>query len=139
MHLALQVVATAQALQKGAQRVFRPLGLTPVQFNVLNVLARRPEGMRASDLARTLIVDPSNVTGLLKRMKQAGLLSVVENPRDRRQHVVTLNAKGRAAWAAGFRVYQRGLAALDSGIGPRERNAAERALRRLTSGVDALQ
>ncbi len=138
MHLALQVVATAQALQKGAQRVFRPHGLTAVQFNVLNVLARTPDGMRASDLARALIVDPSNVTGLLKRMKQSGLLKEIENPRDRRQHVVTLNAKGRAIWAAGFRVYQKSLAALDSGISPRDRHAADRVLRHLITAVASL-
>lgn len=138
MHLVLQVVATAQALQKAAHRVFRPHGLTAVQFNVLNVLARQPDGMRASDLARALIVDPSNVTGLLKRMKQQGLLKEVENPRDRRQHVVTLNARGRAAWAAGFRVYQKSLAALDSGISPRDRNAADKVLRRLATAVASL-
>ena len=114
MHLVLQVLATAQALQKEAQRLLRPHGLTAAQFNVLHLLSSQPAGLRASDLARALIVDPSNVTGLLKRMKQLGLLKALENPRDRRQHVVTLSARGRAAWESAFRDYARNLAALDS-------------------------
>ncbi len=39
-----------------------------------NLLSDQPDGMRASDLARALIVDRSNVTGLIKRMKKDGLL-----------------------------------------------------------------
>ena len=73
MHLALQILTTAQALEKAAQRIFRPHGLTAAQFNVLSLLSDQPGGMRASELASALIVDPSNVTGLLKRMKKDGL------------------------------------------------------------------
>ena len=138
MHLVLQVLSTAQALQKEAQRLFRPHGLTAAQFNVLHLLSSRPDGMRASDLARALIVDPSNVTGLLKRMKQLGLLRELENPRDRRQHVVTLSGKGRAAWAAAFRDYQKNLAALDSVLSAASRKTAEKVLQRLTGAVSAL-
>ena len=69
MHLVLQVLAAAQAVEKAGQRLFRPHGLTVAKFNVLNLLSDQPAGMRASDLARALVVDPSNVTGLLKRMK----------------------------------------------------------------------
>jgi DNA-binding MarR family transcriptional regulator len=138
VHLVLQVLSTAQALQKEAQRLFRPHGLTAAQFNVLHLLSSRPDGMRASDLARALIVDPSNVTGLLKRMKQVGLLRELENPRDRRQHVVTLSAKGRAAWAGAFRDYQRNLAALDSVLSAASRRTAEKVLQRLNGAVSTL-
>ena len=138
MHLVLQVLATAQALQKRGQKVFRPHGLTSAQFNVLHLLSGRPEGMRATDLARALIVDPSNVTGLLKRMKQMGLLRALENLRDRRQHIVALSAKGRASWSAAFRDYARNLEALDAALSPAGRRAAEKALAQLSTAVSAL-
>ena len=138
MQLVLQVLATAQALQKRGQRVFRPHGLTSAQFNVLHLLSGRPEGMRATDLARALIVDPSNVTGLLKRMKQMGLLRTLENLRDRRQHVVALSAKGRASWSSALRDYSRNLVALDAALSPGGRKVAERVLARLTAAVLAL-
>jgi DNA-binding MarR family transcriptional regulator len=138
VHVVLQVLATAQILQKKAQVLFRPHKLTPAQFNVLHLLSGKPEGLRATDLARALIVDPSNVTGLLKRMKQMGLLRVVENPRDRRQHVVALSARGRAVWAAAFRDYARNLAALDAALSPAGRKAADKVLRQLTAAVTGL-
>lgn len=138
MHLVLQVLATAQALQKRAQKVFRPHGLTAAQFNVLHLLSSRPEGMRATDLARALIVDPSNVTGLLRRMKQMGLLRALENVRDRRLHVVALSARGRASWGAACRDYSRNLEALDRALGPAGRKVAEGVLGRLTDAVSTL-
>lgn len=138
MHVVLQVLATAQALQKRGQKVFRPHGLTPAQFNVLHLLSGRPEGMRATDLARALIVDPSNVTGLLKRMKQMGLLRALENLRDRRQHIVTLSPKGRASWNAAFRDYSRNLETLDAVLSPAGRKIAEKVLGQLTAAVTAL-
>jgi DNA-binding MarR family transcriptional regulator len=138
VHLVLQVLAAAQALQKRAQRVFRPHGLTPAQFNVLHLLSGRPEGMRATDLARALIVDPSNVTGLLRRMKQMGLLRALENARDRRQHIVALSAKGRALWTAACRDYSRNLEAIDAALGPTGRKVAEKVLAQLTDAVSVL-
>jgi DNA-binding MarR family transcriptional regulator len=131
MHLALQVLLTAQALEKKALGLFKPHGLTPAQFNVLHLLSDQPEGMRASDLAHALIVDPSNVTGLLKRMKQVGLLRELENSGDRRQHVVGLNAKGRAVWKAARRDYEKNLAAIDSALSPVGRKTAEKVLQQL--------
>lgn len=139
MHLVLQVLATAQALQKEAQRVFKPHGLTAAQFNVLHLLTKQPAGMRASDLARALIVDPSNVTGLLKRMKQSGLLRELDNALDRRQHVVALSAKGRAAWGGAFRDYDRNMAALDAVLSAPNRKAAEKVLEQLTGAVASLR
>jgi DNA-binding MarR family transcriptional regulator len=135
MHIVLQIVTAARALEKEGKRIFSPHGLTPVQFNVLNLLSKHPAGMRASDLARALIVDPSNVTGLLKRMKHEGLLNEIENTADRRQHVVTWSAKGQAAWKPAHRDYERSLVALDSVLTPVSRKGAENALKQLTEAL----
>jgi DNA-binding MarR family transcriptional regulator len=139
VHLVLQILATAQALQKEAQRTFKPHSLTAAQFNVLHLLSGQPSGMRASDLARALIVDPSNVTGLLKRMKHLGLLKELANPRDRRQHVVALSAKGRAAWEAARVDYERKLAALDAVLSSANRETAEKVMQQVTSAAASIQ
>lgn len=131
MHLALQILLTAQGLEKAAQRVFRPHGLTPAQFNVLNLLADQPTGLRASALADALIVDRSNITGLLKRMKKDGLLHQVENPEDRREHVVALSPRGRKLWQEAGREYERCLAALDAALPHAQTLIAEKALQQV--------
>ena len=74
MQVVLRVFQTAQIFDKAAKRIFSPHGLTSAQFNVLNLLADQKDGLRASDLATSLIVDPSNVTGLLKRMSRDELV-----------------------------------------------------------------
>ncbi len=131
MYLVLQVLATAQALEKAGQQLFRPHGLTVARFNVLNLLSDQPEGVRASNLARALVVDPSNITGLLKRMKAEGLLTELANAHDRRQHVVALSAKGRKAWQAAHRDYERRLEAFESALSMAERKAVEKVLQRM--------
>jgi DNA-binding MarR family transcriptional regulator len=138
MHIALRVLAAAQALEKAAQRAFRPLGLTAAQFNVLNLLSDQPGGLRASDLARALIVDPSNVTGLLKRMTKDGLIQELENSADRRQHIVGLTARGRSAWGAANRVYTERLRVLDAMLTRPERTAAEKVLSSLAERAASL-
>ena len=131
MHLVLQVLAAAQTFEKAGQRLFRPHGLTVAQFNVLNLLATEPDGMRASDLARALIVDPSNVTGLLKRMKTEGLLRERKNSTDRRQHIVGLTPKGQRAWEAANREYDRSLELVESALRPADRKTVERVLQEM--------
>jgi DNA-binding MarR family transcriptional regulator len=131
MTLILQVLSTAQAITKAGQRLFKPHGLTVAQFNVLNLLSDQAEGMRASNLARALIVDPSNVTGLLKRMKAEGYLKALDHPSDRRQHVVGLTARGRIVWQKAFRNYHRALKAFEAGLRPEERAVADSVMRRI--------
>jgi DNA-binding MarR family transcriptional regulator len=131
VHIAIQVLLTAQALEKKALDLFKPHGLTPAQFNVLHLLSDQPEAMRASDLAHALIVDPSNVTGLLKRMKQVGLLRELENTGDRRRHIVGMSAKGRAVWKRAHRDYEKNLAAIDSALSPASRKTAGKVLQKL--------
>jgi DNA-binding MarR family transcriptional regulator len=131
MHLALRILMAAQALEKAAQRVLRPYGVSPAQFNVLNILADQPKGMRSSDLARALIVDPSNITGLVKRMREEDFLVELENSADRRQHIVGLSPKGRTIWKAAVRDYHKRLTALDASLSTVERTTTKKVLQQL--------
>ncbi len=138
MYLMLQVLATAQALEKAGQQLFRQHGLTVAQFNVLNLLSDRPDGMRASGLAGALVVDPSNITGLLKRMNRAGLLKELESPHDGRQRIVALSARGRQLWRKAHADYARRLDAFEAGISADDRRVTEQVLAgmvRETAGV----
>jgi DNA-binding MarR family transcriptional regulator len=135
MHLVLRGLTTAQALEKAAHHIFKPHGLTPARFNVLTLLSRQPAGMRASDLASALIVDPSNVTGLLKRMKKERLLAELENTPERRQYIVGLSPKGRAVWRRAHREHEKRLAALISPLSKSENAIVEKVLQMLTGGA----
>lgn len=137
MRLALRIVSISRDLEKRAAVLFDSFGMTPAQFNVMNLLADQPEGMRASDLAQALIVHPSNVTGLLKRMERDGLIVALENSGDRRQHRVGLTPEGRAAWQQAHPAYEAELDSLEAGLDQMDRLAAEEVLGRLADRLSS--
>ena len=92
------VMATADAFLRESQRLFRPHGLTGAQYNLLNVLADSPAGLSQRELSDALVVDRSNVTGLLDRMERAGWVKRTDHPEDRRVYRVVLTAAGRRLW-----------------------------------------
>ena len=87
--LVQDIVATADLLLRESQRLFRPQGLTAAQFNVLNLLAGCGDGAGLSqrELADLLVVDRSNVTGLIDRMETAGWVRRADDPSDRKSVV----------------------------------------------------
>ena len=96
--LVIQVMSVANVMVKESHRLFRPHGLSEAQFNVLNVLGPAPAGLSQRTLSDVLVVDRSNITGLLDRMEQAGWVRRADHPSDRRVYLVTLTAEGRKLW-----------------------------------------
>lgn len=66
--------------------------LTPVQAKVILFLAD-PSPMRS--LSDTLCCDPSNVTGVVDRLEERGMLTRAESPADRRVKLLQLTPAGR--------------------------------------------
>lgn len=81
----------------------RELGLSIPQFDVLSTLSER-EGLTQQELAARLYVTKGNVSGLIDRLVEAGLVERRSIPGDRRSHALHLTA-------AGARVADRGIAA----------------------------
>lgn len=96
--LVIQVLSAANVMVKESHRLFRPHGLTDAQFNVLNVLGPVPAGMSQRELSDVLVVDRSNITGLLDRMEKLGWVKRVDHPTDRRVYLVRLTDEGRRLW-----------------------------------------
>jgi DNA-binding MarR family transcriptional regulator len=94
--LTVAILATANAFLRESGRLFRPYGLTGAQFNVLNILALRPDGISQRELGDLLVVDRSNVTGLLDRMEKAGWVRRADDPADRRVYRIRLTPAGSA-------------------------------------------
>jgi DNA-binding MarR family transcriptional regulator len=92
------VMATADAFLRESHRLFRPHGLSGAQYNLLNVVALSPDGLSQRELSDHLVVDRSNITGLLDRMEKAGWVRRTDHPADRRVYRVVLTPAGRALW-----------------------------------------
>ncbi|MBQ0823216.1 MarR family transcriptional regulator [Microvirga terrae] len=72
----------------------KELGLSIPQFDLLSTLTER-EGMSQQELAERLYVTKGNVSGLLDRMVEAGLVERRSIPGDRRSNALYLTSKGR--------------------------------------------
>ena len=94
------IVSTADLFLRESTRLFKPHGLTAAQFNVLNILAdpELAKGVSQRELADLLVVDRSNVTGLIDRMEAAGWVRRADDPADRRVYRVNLTGSGRRLW-----------------------------------------
>jgi len=84
----------------------KAIGLSIPQFDLLSTLTEQ-EGLSQQELAARLYVTKGNVSGLLDRMVEAGLVERRSIPGDRRSNALHLTGKGRA-------LAERGIAAQTS-------------------------
>jgi DNA-binding MarR family transcriptional regulator len=96
-------------LEKRSEAFFQPFGISGAQFNILNLLAMHGGGMNQSDLIELLLVGKSSVSIVLNRMVRGGLVRRETHPKDRRQTVLILTAKGRALRNRIFPRYESGV------------------------------
>ena len=120
--LVAEIVAVADTLLREGQRLFKPLGLTVAQYNVLTVIAGAPDGAGLSqrELSDELVVDRSNVTGLLDRMEKAGWVRRVDDPADRRIYRVRLTPEGRRLWEKADAPYNAAVARVAGALTARQ-------------------
>lgn len=90
----IQLLRTAEDLWNSSRVFFARWNLSPSQFNVLNLLYARPDGLSQSELSRLLIMHRSNATGLVDRLEQRGLVRRQENSQDRRAYRVVVTPAG---------------------------------------------
>lgn len=95
-------------------------GLTLPQFDVLNHLGRSPGGMTFVELSRHLLVTAGNLTGIVDRLEDLGLVRRAPHPQDRRAFRLTLTARGRAAVRAQVPAHRQAVARLLSALPQRD-------------------
>lgn len=130
--LTVSVLTASDSLVRSSQKLFRPHGLTAAQFNVLNLIAQSDHGLSQRELSDQLVVDRSNVTGLLDRMEKAGWVRREDDPGDRRIYRIALTAAGRKLWDKVHPLYLAGIAEVTRGLSAAQIREATRTLESLT-------
>jgi DNA-binding MarR family transcriptional regulator len=90
----LQLLRAADTIWDASRVFFARWDLSPSQFNVLNLLRGCPEGQSQTELSRELIMHRSNVTGLVDRLEERGLVQRCDVKGDRRAYRVVLTPAG---------------------------------------------
>jgi DNA-binding MarR family transcriptional regulator len=135
--LVIQVLSVAHVMVKESQRLFRPHGLSDAQFNVLNVLGDAPHGLSQRALSDVLVVDRSNITGLLDRMTENGWVRRTDHPTDRRVYLVALTPAGRKLWQKVLPEYVAAVKRVTAGLSATELRQTQATLRRLETATRA--
>ncbi|MBC8354792.1 MAG: winged helix-turn-helix transcriptional regulator [Planctomycetes bacterium] len=93
----VSVVRGFGALARQMGPHYASFGLTPPQFQMLTVINRlREEKVTQRRLAKELYVSFPNITVMLSRLEEAGLIQRVVSDADRRAKFVSITRRGRA-------------------------------------------
>lgn len=91
------LLRTADLIRRQAAALVEPHGITVQQFNVLRILrGAGDEGLPTLEVAERMIEQTPGVTRLLDRLEAKELVRRQRCPKDRRQHLCWITAKGLA-------------------------------------------
>ena len=93
----LGLLRTADLVRRQAAALVEPHGITLQQFNVLRILrGAGDEGLPTLEVAVRMVEQTPGVTRLLDRLEAKELIRRQRCPKDRRQHLCWISAKGLA-------------------------------------------
>jgi DNA-binding MarR family transcriptional regulator len=135
----LNILVTADLLAKEGERVVAPFGITEAQFNVLMLLRYQSEGggLDQTALGRMLVVNRSNVTGLVDRMERAGWVVRTPDPGDRRVKQVSLTPAGVSVLEQAEPVYLHRVQDVVGSLSTAERSTLAKILGRLRTTLNS--
>jgi DNA-binding MarR family transcriptional regulator len=91
----LNVARTAAMLDHEVAHALKPHDITPTQYNVLRILhGAGPEGLCRNEVGARLVRPVPDVTRLLDRMEDIGLIARTRSDGDRRYVTTTITKKG---------------------------------------------
>jgi DNA-binding MarR family transcriptional regulator len=100
LRLWLRLLTCSGLIERAVRRRLRDeLSVTLPRFDLMAALERAPDGLTMGELSAHLKVSNGNVTGVVERLVQEGLVERAALPTDRRTIRVALTAAGRSAFA----------------------------------------
>ncbi|HUP47702.1 MAG TPA: MarR family transcriptional regulator [Thermoanaerobaculia bacterium] len=122
------IIRAANLLNRSLAPVLERGGITPQQWAVLSVIGAAAAPMTLAAMGKELAVTKQNMTGMVSRLEQLGLVERLEDPADLRSSRVQLTRRGRKMIGRMTSAYQRWVRSLGS----------ERDLRQLAGAVSRL-
>jgi DNA-binding MarR family transcriptional regulator len=94
---ALNIIRTAEVLQRFITEFLRPFDLSPVQYNVLRILrGAGAAGATCSQIGERLLTRDPDITRLLDRMQARALIERERSSEDRRVVITRISGTGLA-------------------------------------------
>jgi DNA-binding MarR family transcriptional regulator len=90
----LNLVRTQDYLLQDFARLFSAEGISESQYNVLRILRGHGVGLPCQEIAAQMITRMPDITRLVDRLEEAGLVGRSRTPQDRRVVLVTITRAG---------------------------------------------
>jgi DNA-binding MarR family transcriptional regulator len=101
LRLWLRLFTCKQLIESEVRRRLREdFAFTFPRFDLMAQLDRARKGMTLGELSQRMMVSNGNVTGLVDRLVEQGLIDRRPSPNDRRAQIVSLTADGRRLFRA---------------------------------------
>lgn len=125
----LRLLSSATLIEKELRARFRSeFATTLPRFDVMAALDRHPNGLGMSDLSRWLMVSNGNVTGIVARLADEGLVERDRMDDDRRAVTVRLTPAGTREFARQSRAHERWIRDLLGALSTAEMDQLQRLL-----------
>lgn len=99
------------------ERLRQEFATTLPRFDVMAALYRSGDGLKMSELSRLLMVSNGNVTGIVDRLTEDGLILRAAVPGDRRAARARLTSKGRTEFERQAAAHEEWVGELLGGLG----------------------
>jgi len=105
LRLWLRLLTCTTLIENEVRRRLREnFDITLPRFDLLAQLDRAPDGMTLGELSQRMMVSNGNITGLVDRLVEQGLIRRRPLPHDRRVQIVSLTAEGQREFRSMARV-----------------------------------
>jgi len=95
MLLVVEIMRTSNILDKKISSVLKEVGITHVQFNILRILqAAHPKPIMVGHIKSNILFKNSDITRILDRLEDKGLINRGINQQNRRKMDVTVTQGG---------------------------------------------
>lgn len=136
LRLWLRLLACATTVEREIRRRLREgFDTTLPRFDLLAQLERAPQGMTLGEVSRRMMVSNGNITGLVERLVEDGLVTRTPLASDRRVQIIVLTAAGRKEFARMAGAHEDWIAAMFAGLTPAEIDALIARLGKLKQSV----
>lgn len=137
LRLWLRLLSCATVIEKRVrQRLIDEFETTLPRFDALATLDRATEGMTMGELTRLLLVSGGNVTTIVARLIEDGLVERTASKTDRRSATVRLTPAGRAAFRAMAAAHEAWIETYLADLSDADTDALLDGLQRLRASVE---
>ncbi|HWM48401.1 MAG TPA: MarR family transcriptional regulator [Xanthobacteraceae bacterium] len=116
LRLWLRLLTCTNLIEAEIRRRLRVHDVTLPRFDLMAQLEKNPAGMPLGELSSRMMVSNGNITGLVERLVEQGLIDRRPSPRDRRAQIVSLTAEGRRTFRAMARDHEGWIAEIFAGL-----------------------